>query len=333
MRYIKKTILFTLFLTLSLYLLVLSFDVYDEVGINPWGLTFKGVSNARDNKFSHINSGRYQYKMFVLGSSRVLRFDPNLIEKLTGLKTYNYGLENANVEELLAVTKHIISTQKPKEILLMLDFYMLNNYIGTDKRFLKSRLYPFLGKKVEKKNFELKNFLIYPSYFTLKAIYDTFKVISLNIREEIPEIYLANGQHVKEHAVNKPRLAIEYFSNQYKNYHISKKRVEYLKTIKRICDKNHIKLIVALSPMKENHLAKVLQNNNLKENFLKFKKITLKIFGKIYDFNNFSVKKYKENKYWYDSVHPTEILSNIMVNNIFSKNSNPKFPEITTLKK
>jgi hypothetical protein len=229
MRYINKTIIFTLFITLSIYLIILSFDVYDEIGINPWNLTFKGVSNARDNKFSHINSGRYKYELFILGSSRVLRFNPDLIEKITGETTYNYGLENANSEELLAVTKHIITTQNPKTIFLMLDFYMLNNYIGTDKRFLKSRLYPFLDKKIEKKDFSLKKIMIYPSYFTLKALYDTFKVISLNIKEEMPEIYLENGQHIIEHAENKPRLAIEYFSNQYKNYKISQQRIKYLK--------------------------------------------------------------------------------------------------------
>ena len=86
--------------------------------------------------------------------------------------------------------------------------------------------------------------------------------------------------------------------------------------------------------MMEQHLIKILQNKHLKKVFFEFKKIIIEIFGKAYDFNNFSVKKYSENKYWYDSVHPTELLSDIMTRNIFviKNKKNIVFPTIIVKK-
>jgi len=333
MSYTIKTLIFTAILVFITYLFVLSVDPYDKEGIDYWNIGTKAVSSAREYKFTHLDSGRNNYKAFIVGSSRVLRMDPELIEKYTGLPTYNYGVENANAEDLLAEVMHVVDKQKPEMIVLFLDFYMMNGYTGTDKRLVQSRLSKYLDKKstVEKDDFKLPYF--HTAYLTMRALKDSFNLVLFSDENRGGDIYLKNGQHIKEEPEEEPKLAVEYFSNQYNSYRKDKVRLEMFAKIKTLCRKNNVKLIVSQTPMNNEHLKKVLEDPKLREMFIIFKKEISSIFGGFYDFNNFSVSAYGDKKFWYDSVHPSENLTQIMIDKLFDSeknNSNSKFGRFIT---
>jgi hypothetical protein len=315
MGFIKSTLLTTSLLLLLAYLFIVSVDSYDKFGWNPWSVKTKAVSSARENKYNQINSGRYNYNMFMLGSSRVLRYSPKLIEKFTDKKVYNYGVENSNAEDLLATLRHTVDVSKPDEVFLMVDFYMLNSYIGLDKRLLKSHLGRYL--KNNYKNSKAATLPLWePSYFTVRALLDSLSVL-IN-QDEAKNIYLENGQHIIEETDKTPKLAEPYFTNQYMNYKIDRVRVKRFQEIEKICRVNKIKLTVAISPMMVSHLNRVMKDPVLSENLKKFKRKMVEIFGSVYDFNNYSMSHYSENRMWYDSIHPTEVLADIITTKIFN---------------
>ncbi|NOR57679.1 MAG: hypothetical protein GQ474_04065, partial [Sulfurimonas sp.] len=120
MKYLSKIFSLIIIISISFYAFILSIDPYDKYGFNLWKLKNKAVNSYRDNKFHQINNTSKKYDLFILGSSRVQGFDPELLEIRTGLKTFNYGVNNAKPEDLLAITKHIIAKQHPKIIFLQL---------------------------------------------------------------------------------------------------------------------------------------------------------------------------------------------------------------------
>lgn len=310
MRFHTKLFLFSLFLSFTTYIFVLSVDPYDKFKLNPWKLKTKAVSSYRDNKFYQIDNTNIKYDMFILGSSRVQRFNPDLFEQLTGYKTYNYGVNNAKPEDLLAITKHILNKQRPKSIFLQLDFYNLNKNIPMDHRLRKSPLKNYLEKSFVAA--DASTFPFEKSYFTSEALYDSVKAVMINKTGTLKITHKPNGMMVKKEPQKIIKLAHEYFTNEYKDYTIDEVRINYLRNIKTLCEKNDIKLIVSISPMNKEHLSKVLSNEKLRRNFINYKRIIVDIYGEVIDFNTISASSYNY-PYWQDdSVHPSEHFSELM---------------------
>lgn len=315
MSYLKKVLLFSISIFISLYIFNISVDPYDKFNINFWNVKTKAVSSYRDNKFHQIDSTNKKYDLFIIGSSRVQRFNPEYIKEITGYETFNYGVNNSKPEDLLAITKHIVHKQKPKFIFLQTDFYNLNENILMDKRLENSPLKKYLDNKVLKEN-DGYFYFYEKSYLTLSSVKDSLKVIYKNYIGS-PEItHKMNGMFVRKKPPEIVGLAKPYFKNEYKDYTFSKKRINYFKEIKEICLQNNIKLIVSISPMNKEHYIKIKSNSQLFERFIEFKKNIVDIFGDIYDFNTPCAFEY-DYPYWGDSVHPSEELSIIMSDVIF----------------
>lgn len=318
MKYILKLFIFIILIAISFYSFILSVDPYDKYGFNFWNLTTKAVNSYRDNKFHQIDNTTEKYDLFILGSSRVQAFDPELIEKETGLKTFNYGVNNSKPEDLLAITKHIIAKQKPKIIFLQVDFYNLNKHIPMDGRLKISPLREYLDDNVKTK-IDTKNFYYFTqSYITLTSLNDSIKLIYKNKLGTVEITHKYNGMKIGNISKGKPTLAEPYFKNEYKNYEFGEKRIYYFKQLKTICDENDIKLIVSISPINEEHFLKIMSDKHLNKTMLAFKRKVVDLFEEVYDFNTAGAFHYKD-IFWTDSVHPSIELPKIMSNTIFEK--------------
>mgnify|MGYP001766211508 CR=1 FL=1 len=314
----------------SAYLFNAAIDPYDKYRWNPLGLE-KAVTESRELKFRHIDAQRDRYEFFFVGSSRVQRLDPALAEELTGLRGYNYGVENALPEDLLAIARHLLAAQKPKEVFLLLDFYLLNGYIGIDKRLLQSHLRTYLDPAALTDT--RRNFLgIERMYFSLEALDDSFTVLWNNWRGIVKKAYEENGRHVAETPPEFPRLAKQYFTSQYVDYRIDRTRIGNLSELRRILEAAGVKLTVAISPMNAEHLAAVLADPELRTQFIIFKREVVNIFREVRDFNNSGVERYDGNPWWFDSVHPSEPLTAIMLKSALGRETpaDPRFGMVVT---
>jgi hypothetical protein len=319
LRFFTKFFMFVILISFSFYFFVLSVDPYDKFGFNFWNLETKAVNSYRDNKFYQIDSkSTSQYELFILGSSRVQGFDPDIIEGETNLKTYNYGVNNSKPEDLLAITKHIITKQKPKIIFLQTDFYNLNKNIPIDSRLKKSPLKEYLDDNVNTTIENSKFYYYEQSYTTLESLKDSIKIIYKNKLSSVEITHKVNGLKIGYEAKKEPKFAKAYFKNEYKNYEFDKNRIEYFKSIKELCHKNGISLIVSISPMNKEHFLQIMQDKYLYNKLLEFKKEIVNIFDEVYDFNNTASFEF-EYPYWVDSVHPSYELPKIMSSIVFKK--------------
>jgi hypothetical protein len=304
----------------SFYLFILSIDPYDKYGFNYFNFTTKAVNSYRDNKFHQIDNTIEKYELFILGSSRVQAFDPDIIEAETGLKTFNYGVNNSKPEDLLAITRHIIDKQNPKIIFLQLDFYNLNKHIPMDGRLKVSPLREYLDNTVKAK-IDNKNFYYFEqNYTTLTSLKDAIKLLYKNKLGSVEITHKKNGMKIGYKSKEKPNLAEAYFKNEYKTYEFGENRIEHFNQLKNLCDKNNIKLIVSISPMNEEHFLKLINDKHLRDVLFDFKRKVVEIFDEVYDFNNFGAFKYQY-PYWNDSVHPSVELSKIMSKILFNSKS------------
>lgn len=322
MSFIYRTFAFAVIVLCLMYSFTVSVDPYEKFGINLWHLKTKAVYSDRDQKYYYLLKHKQEYDFFVLGSSRAQYIDPEQIKNITTQNAYNFSVVFGQPEDYLAITKYIISTQTPKTIWLQLDFMSLSNHNPLTTQFKTSQLYPLLNHLPSKEKTG-KAFLFDPTYFTLNAFLDSIRIIGKNMLNNSKQIINDNGMYMPLPTTlfRTEHFESSYFDEYYKEYDFDPKRINYLISLKKLCDQHNIKLMVSISSMSTQHLTKILVDPYLKPKFFDFKRKVVSIFGEVHDFNNFAVNQY-DGFYWVDSVHLTPKLAHIITSNMLSSKNN-----------
>lgn len=306
----------TTFFFASIIVLV---DPYDKLGYDLLHLKIKGVFDNRTNKFRDLENHPGKYQAFILGSSRAMQLQPQIVEKATGYRTFNYSVFTANPEDYLAITRFIISTQKnPKLIWLHLDFYGLNKNMLTVQKLTNSPLKEYLTNNVSTTKESRLHYFI-TKYYSFDALRDSYIVLEKNIKKETKKHYKEDGENYPVYQKESTfKILDEYWEKEYLHYKISEKRVEMLRSIKKLCQENHIKLLVSLSPVSYPHWQKLQDSPLLMQQVSVVKQTLHTIFGNYNDFFSDNVKNVSESKYWMDSVHPATVLGELITQTMFS---------------
>ncbi len=91
----------------------------------------------------------------ILGSSRVLKIEPEYLKRQTGFDFYNAGVNYARPEDILAIVRFIESSKKnlPKICIMGLDVAAFNETIPPDERLIANRqLRPFASEVMSIEN-------------------------------------------------------------------------------------------------------------------------------------------------------------------------------------
>ncbi len=125
-----KRFLLSLLATFTLgALVVLGLGVW----LNPWGdfgpNGFHRLPNARYTKTSHIDRlpASERAQVYVLGSSTVMRFSAETIERLSGQRAFNYGVFWGRSEDFYAIAQHLYEDlgERPELFIVGLDVWTL----------------------------------------------------------------------------------------------------------------------------------------------------------------------------------------------------------------
>lgn len=200
-----------IFLVLSCIFLFSISIIVLNIFINPYGFYGKKqkkiqILNARRLKLNFIEKSNVNYEAFVLGSSNSMRFNPELIEKKTKLKAYNYGVFYATAEDYYVLPKLLfeLETTKPKLILFCLDVFSFRKVVKThDEVFegARNRLsyFPRASKylndysDVKLNWFRLKSALTFEqTSISLNALYDG-NLTNLSFTESYASAITNNG--------------------------------------------------------------------------------------------------------------------------------------------
>jgi hypothetical protein len=319
MRFVITFSLVATILASSLYGLILAVDPYNKFGYNLFNFKTKAVDFARVNKFNQVEHAKIPYDAFLMGSSSAHRYRTKTINDLTGFTAYNYSTQSGTPEDYISMVRHIFKKHKPKLLILSLDFETLNKHYKTDDMFYASPLKNYLN---EAPAAELDRPLLNNTYLTLEAIVDSFKVIMVNLFGEARHAYLEHGDHIVE-PIDK-ELKIKQFSGG--PYDIDEKRIEYLKTIKRLADEAQVQVVVLTSPLSYDHIAKIKADPKLAPKNEEFKKAVVDVFGHLWDFHNEGIKHFNSTKYFCDSNHPGHDFSDLILERILGKKEFHEYP-------
>jgi hypothetical protein len=98
------------------------------------------VQTSRAQKANQIRKQAGTIEGLVLGSSRVLKLEPEYLEKLTGLRFYNAGVNHGRPEDWLALVRLFRDTQGhyPKVVVLGVDVTSFEDRTPPDLRLVAS---------------------------------------------------------------------------------------------------------------------------------------------------------------------------------------------------
>lgn len=288
------------------------------------------VQTTRDSKVIDFkNTGKIDN--IILGSSRTMKVNPDDVSNYLGGNSFNFSVNKALPEDHYGILLYLERIKKiPKNIVIGFDFYILNDLLPTDKRFLANRELNFLDNYDDSKGSFLSDYLnidvlkysinsIYYSYFDKKNKKNISKFDKKNgfLYQDKNDVLIKSGNYNYTEKIKTD--SDNYFNGQYnsgKYIKLSKKRIEYLIKIKEFTKKYNINLYTYLTPVHCYHLNKIKQNKALNETMKKFKKFMLNEFNSV----DLMVKN-KENcidENFYDAVHPSYEMNKKIIDTLFS---------------
>ena len=254
-----------------------------NITVNPYGIYPTRwlkplIWSDRREKLELLEKYPKPVNLLIMGSSRMMRIDPELIDSLTGLNGFNLAVNHARTEDFLALLRYALTNR---------DLHLKAVIIGLD-------LHAFRG------NYEMDNLLKYypelfyyisrekqPPWARYLAVnwYKVTKGLSLHQTEKSAEAlgrFLKSGKwensydFVSDGRMNYNRLedipgendslrleqnlsnALDRYHGTYMNYGgISMDRLGYLKNISELCRLRNIELVAVMLPYHPKLLAAI----------------------------------------------------------------------------
>lgn len=271
-----------------------------------------GRANERFLKMRYLFTDAHykKYTNYILGSSRVLKMDPSIVDK----KTYNLGVSGGMTEDYIMQLRHLLQNG------VKID----NVYLGIDD-FSCWRSHDRVIKGL--------NWLPYPINIKEKAdfynnyLFNPQIIKNGNFIVKEGNLVISSGEYIIDNTVEQE---IENFPQQY----VEDKRfkevspaivkvednqefqrcIQNLREIDRLCKENNINLVVFFNPI---HIQSYLNEDIVQLN--RFKKEIVQITP-FYDFSGINYIT-TNNYFWYETIHPRAFVCNKILDVISGRNS------------
>ena len=313
---------------ISLILLCLLFITGTNFIIDPYGYfgARKGENYSmdeedylREQKAEHIKYHADDYDAYLVGGSKAGAIRSSKLSELDGLRYYNCWLLSGNFEDYYSYSKYIIETAHPKKLLL----HISTSEIAQFDREAKGDIYEIpaviSGKS---KTAEVFNFL----FKNLSASYD--KITSNAPQYPVTETGERNLQKYYEYYQNNLDAA-EYYNYLMKSMvdpylprltkgtkdktELVNSNLDYLKKIKKLCDKNGVELQVFLGTLFIGEMVGYEGNS-----FYNWLTQMVEITGGLWCFNNYNELVYNAFNY-YNARHYYYEMGDLMIDRMSGK--------------
>lgn len=284
-------------------------DPYGAYQSNRKIYNYSKHSNSDPYLFKAVNIKIDQPETIILGTSRAMRLDPAVIQKLTGQKAYNLGLPAATPYINYEYLKYTIQNDpKLKYVFLGLDFEVFEDSYPVHVNFNQGRI---------DSKFFFQDYMA--TLFSEKALKDSYEVLIDNLdgQSQFTERrYLTDGSFDETMIFppNGNQLTLSMMPSQ---FNLSKNSIEYVSEIKELCEKYQIKLYIYISPIHAILLEQLWQNG-LWSAYEDWKRELVGI-APIWDFSGFndiSMSKLEGNVNYNDLSHFSKKIGTLMLNQI-----------------
>jgi hypothetical protein len=279
-------------------------------------------TQLRFTKIKYLEAHKEQYNSFLIGSSRIGTTDPALLNKyIPGSSFYNMTVHLANLhEDLLHLQYFVRNNYTVKNIYLQIDVPENMTSYESDPSDFTRQMHPhvfgdsvlpfYLSYLTTKpstffRNKLRVNFSKDQSHLIAHDVEGSGKILFVGQDEQIarsPENYIKNEPSF--HAKRERTIANKY----------TKKNIEALQQIKRICEEHEIRLIMFITP----HHHK-LMDNLVTEDYLDFLRQVAQV-GEYWDFSGYNSVTLNDRNY-YEASHYREPVSRLVAARIFHDSS------------
>jgi len=231
------------------------------------------------NKYNELfTEKKLYYDVLFLGSSRTeMHFHPKFFDQITGLKSYNMGIEGATVRLSWALLKtYCYNHKKPKFLIFNVDYFFLDNDSNRIVNF--PRYFPYLDNyylKQELSKIDKRiNSFYYNPFHSLP--YTQINYLSASLHGWLGILGKYDTLMYKGFQTNFTNEIV--LDKQRKPFyaHISATNREYLDSIISFSNKQSIKLVLVTTPVSVSVKRQVLNKKTLSiemKHFIKSKKI------------------------------------------------------------
>lgn len=279
------------------------FDFYAVLSQNK-NIYYESI-NDRYAKMKYVLNNPNKYDIYIWGSSRIQKADPNIL----GKRAYNMGASAGSPEDCLHDLRILIKNKvNIKKVYLALDNFSYKNNHEYDLTSFNRIPYnenlfadlDYLSKVLFKEiDFhKIKGYIGLTDYRLEKTYLKTTGHL------EVPEYVEKKIDDNAEEYVEDRKFLVASSADDV-NEHISK-TVSIIKEISKLCYDNNIEFEFFFNPV---HITSYLEDDI--ENSNKFKKEIVKI-NNFYDFNNINFIS-KNNIFWYETSHPRALICNLIL--------------------
>jgi hypothetical protein len=311
-------------------LLLISANIY----IDPRGIFGTGeypvlVATARVQKSSLLKSFNTKPKILIMGSSHCMRYSPEVIHRILGMRAFNLSVNSGKMEDFLVLLRYSIDELniKPKMIIMGLcsrSFCLLENE-GFDKRLT--------GNAVLMKYVPLNPL---SKLWRKSKIY--FETLNWNYLKDVKRsITIAGGNPT----IMKYSFEPDGFLNTEENFNMkgrflnrkiqkdcdvtafSKERERYFTVFRNICKKNNIALKIVITPYAPEYIQQINlmdgSYDRLNRQLLDFlNNQNESNYYELYDFS--SIDKFGGVDEFMGAAHPSIFNSSLILQRILEKN-------------
>lgn len=298
LKFFKNSLIVIILVCIG-YSPILYFNLFED----PYRIFKSDFQNVRIEPNNHFIKMRYllnkktEFDSFIFGNSRANNVDP--IHFTNGKYFnlyYSLGVPSEYKEDLKLLLKNHF---KIKNILILMDYSTYTT--STENRELELLRLPYPNSKIE----VLKKHLNYAFHIPDKKfkidyyntpVSDVYKnILKSGIAvNKAAENYIENN---KLNHINDPKFNYPYYGWS----NLVNQTIQDIDTIKKICDENKIKIIIAINPI---HKTTYLANNReLHYDFLK----KLSNITDFYDFGGIN-KVTTNNYFYYEASHYRPII-------------------------
>ncbi|MDJ1184820.1 hypothetical protein [Roseofilum casamattae] len=296
--------------------------------MDPYGVmnapTIEGFNKLKPTKGNHtrlfkaVDVIRLKPQNVFLGTSRTnLALDPRhpAFSNNGSEMSYNLGLQDANLYEILRYLEHAIANQdEVKNVVIGIDYLSFNEWSRPKPDFDET----ILGRTT------ISGPLMMNVLFSLDVFKSSQKTLVENVSKGRNSSEFINGMRVLH--THKLPWTMEYFtngfivlSNAYNHYKLSEKRLEDLQKIVDICREQNINLQLFISPVHASQLEAIRAAGKW-DNFEQWKREVAEIspFWDFSGYNSLTTEEIAEQMVYYrDSSHYSPEVGNLVLNRIF----------------
>lgn len=273
----------------------------------------------REQKAEHIKYHADDYDAYLVGGSKAGAIHSDKLSEIDGYRYYNCWLLSGNFEDYYAYSKYIIETAHPKKILL----HISTSEIAQFDREAKGDIYEVPAvmsgesKTTEVFKFLFKNLSV--SYDTITNTDPVYPVLSTGERNLTKYYNYYNGHHDTEDYYNYLMKAqvdpyLPRLTNGTKDKaDLVNSNLDYLKKIKKLCDKNDVELQVFLGTLFIGEMVGYEGNS-----FYNWLSEMVDITGGLWCFNNYNDLVYNPFNY-YNARHYYFEMGDLMIDRMSGK--------------